>query len=350
MAREKDLSKWANLPYPLVQDINPTAAAQLSASVADISAVSGVSPTPMQVPPSQQHTATPAPVDPTTAAAASDPPARSSRDTKWTALLASRAVGTRRSSRGGTKAGASDASLPTLADRAAGEGVETLVEAAAAAVEAVATPGSIVPSVEKSPAPEVAGAALGVAVAVHAHGMVSAVAEAVLSVAVLSHGTAMDVSASPRPWTRVAGQKRVPIKAGNAVWMATPDVCLIEGLSVTTLANADGSLCVPAGGTAACTAGAASDPPARNIRRKRSGHPVHHSVDEDADEWVELDLMQKGKGRKVGRGLKPGTGLDSARMALAQSRAVVAMADVQWETAAGGWEQPVCGMAYVSLG
>lgn len=348
MAREKDLSKWATLPYPLVQDINSTAAAQLPASVAEISLGSGVSPTTMQAPSSHEHTPTPAPVDSPTTTAASDPPARSSRDTKWTALLATRAVGTRRSSRGGSKAGTSDASLPSLDDRAAGEGMRSLEEAAAAAAEVVAAPGLIVQTAQHTPAPEVAVAALGVAVPAHTPGMVSAVAGTVRSVAVLH--TAMDTSASPRPFTTVANLKRVPIKAGNAVWIGTPNVCLIEGISFTTLTDASGSLCDPMYITRTSAAVAAVDPPARNIRRKRSGQPVHHSVDEDTDEWAELDVTQNGKGRKVGRGLKPGTGLDPSRMALAQSRAVVAMADLQWETSTGGWEQPVCGMAYVSRG
>lgn len=128
-----------------------------------------------------------------------------------------------------------------------------------------------------------------------------------------------------------------------------PDVILMEDVVLPTPTAAGGSLCVPMDAINASNAAAAIvHPPSRTIRRKRSSQPVHFSADEDGDEWTELDPMQKAKGRKIGRGLKPGNGLDLSRMALVKSRVVGTIADVQWETVAGGWEQPVCGVAYVS--
>lgn len=352
MAKEKQLSKWATLPYPLTQGPELSAAAPLPTSNAAL-ALAATTSTEQRVSMPQTSGSAPAFAQAAALAGASDPPLRV-KDAKWLALLASRAVGTRRSSRGSHKLAKSEfvteVSHP-LVHQAAEQHVaasskglqveaEAVVDCSPARTQAASPAAGC--DVQSSLGPTVAAAEVAATARVPA--IVPHTAD---TGAVLSSATAASILPVNEPKAgHISSLKRVPVKAGNglhgatsirsaaATWAVIP--VLAGRLQAPTDATAAPSLAPAASNmTTAC----------RRSKRKLSAQPLHKSVDDD---WVELGLMQRSKGRGSVREPRPGGGLDTSRMILAQGKGAVAMADVAWQVAAGGWEQPACGTAYVS--
>lgn len=354
MAKEKQLSRWATLPYPLTQTPELSAAAPLRT----FNAAQATAPTLAAATTStEQHASMPqanglAPASAQAAAVAGAPaPPLRVKDAKWLALLASRAVGTRRSSRGGQKLAESEdvtEAPPPLVHQAAEQHATSSSKGPQVGAEAAVgrSPAEVTQAV-----PPAAGCDLQSSLAA-AHVPATAAAPVPQTAAadtgsVLSSATAAPIPTVIEPTAgHTSSLRRVPVKAGNGLHgvpsiISTAITGPVSPVLVSSLSAPTGVSPPPSPGPTApngVTAG-------RRSKRKLSAQPLRNSVDDD---WAELELMEKSKGRGSTRGPRPGGGLDTSRMALGQGEGAVALADMAWEVAAGGWERPACGTAYVS--